>query len=134
MVRGNGDASLLNRARAFIEVATPLKAEFIALEMPVTFLEDLAASIDSFESAANSQNLNRSKRIAATAAIKAVIARGVRAVRTLDSIVRNKYANDPAKLAAWESASHLESPNKTKKATPDTSPTPGKQTAARLKV
>jgi hypothetical protein len=35
-------------------------------------------------------------------------------VRILDAIVKNKYANDPGKLAAWISASHVEKPPKKK--------------------
>jgi hypothetical protein len=38
-------------------------------------------------------------------------------VRILDGIVRNVYANNPGKLAAWLSASHVEKAPK-KKATP----------------
>ena len=36
------------------------------------------------------------------------------AVRTLDGIVKNKYANNPGKLAAWLSASHVEKAPKKK--------------------
>jgi len=36
-------------------------------------------------------------------------------VRILDGIVRNKYANDPGKLAAWLSASHVEKKKETPK-------------------
>ncbi len=38
------------------------------------------------------------------------------AKRILDGIVRNKYAADPGKLAAWLSASHVESAPKKKAA------------------
>jgi hypothetical protein len=40
------------------------------------------------------------------------------AVRTVDGIVRNKYANDPGKLAAWASARHVEKAPKKKQPTP----------------
>lgn len=33
---------------------------------------------------------------------------GMVAVRTLDGIMRNTYATNPGKLAAWLSASHVE--------------------------
>jgi len=36
------------------------------------------------------------------------IREGMVIVRILDGIVRNRYANDPGKLAAWISASHVE--------------------------
>jgi hypothetical protein len=41
------------------------------------------------------------------------------AVRILDGIVKNRYANDPGKLAAWISASHVEkAPKKKEPPTP----------------
>ncbi len=39
-------------------------------------------------------------------------------VRILDGIVRNAYANDPGKLAAWISASHVEKAPKKQTPTP----------------
>lgn len=41
------------------------------------------------------------------------------AVRILDGIVKNKYINNPGKLAAWISASHV-----VKAPSPPTPPTP----------
>lgn len=104
----NGDQALLSAARAFVENATPLKSEFISREMPASFLEDLIAAINAFESALDSRNLNTEKRVTATAAIDVLIERGRALVRELDAIVRNKYRNNPATLAAWESVSHVE--------------------------
>jgi hypothetical protein len=113
-----GDQALLSAARAFVENATPLKAEFIKREMPASFLDDLIAAINAFESAHNSKNLNTEKRVTATAAIDALIEQGKELVRQLDAIVRNKYRNDPATLAAWESASHVQRSPRRKKSAP----------------
>ena len=118
----NGDAALINAARAFLIAATPLKAEFIKRELPETFLSDLSAAIDAFESASNSQSLSKSKRISATASLKDTLERGMQLKRGLDPIVRNKYRNDPAKLAAWESAIHVERVPRRKKALEPTNP------------
>jgi hypothetical protein len=107
--RGNrNDQQLLTTARAFASDAAPHKAEFIRHEMPANFLEDLDADIEAFESAITDQNRNRVARVSATEAIDAAITRGVEAVRQLDAIVRNKFRNDAATLAAWTSASHTE--------------------------
>jgi hypothetical protein len=119
----NGDQALLSAARAFVETATPLKAEFIKREMPADFLEDLIAAINAFESACDNQNLHKEKRVAATAAIDALIEQGKELVRQLDAIVRNKYRNDPATIAAWESATHVPRTARKKKTTPTTAPT-----------
>jgi hypothetical protein len=115
--RNNGDQVLINSARAFLEAATPLKEDFLRRELPATFLEDLTAAIAAFETAVNNQNLNNERRVSATAAIREAVERGVKLVRKLDPIVRNKYRDDEAKLAAWESAKHVErAPKRTKAA------------------
>jgi hypothetical protein len=102
------DQLLISTARAFAQDAVPFKAEFIRHEMPADFLEDLNADIAAFEQAVTDQNLKRTARISATESIDAAIERGVKAVRALDAIVRNKFRNDAAVLAAWTSASHTE--------------------------
>jgi len=118
----NGDAALINAARAFLIAATPLKAEFIKRELPESFLTDLSAAIEAFESASNSQNVSLSKRISATASLKDTLERGMQLKQTLNPIVRNKFRNDPAKLAAWESAIHVERVPRRNKAVEPTNP------------
>jgi hypothetical protein len=46
--------------------------------------------------------------------------RGMVARRILDGVVKNKYANDVGKLAAWLSASHIEKAPKKSEPTPPT--------------
>jgi hypothetical protein len=124
--RGNAsDQILIATARAFAEDAVPLKAEFIRHEMNANFLDDLNADITAFEQAVNAQNMNVEKRVTATAAIENALENGIKAVRRLDAIVRNKFENDPATLAAWTSASHIErSPRRTPKTTKPPTQTP----------
>ena len=110
--RANGDQALINSARAFVVSATPLKAQFLLREIPATFLEDLTAAINAFEAAVNEKNAHTEKRITATAAIRAALERGAKLLRELDPIARNKFRNDPATLAAWESATHVARPPK----------------------
>lgn len=55
-----------------------------------------------------SKEQGREMHVEATAAIDKLIEGGMTAVRELDPIVRNIFANEPAKLAAWLSASHVE--------------------------
>ena len=50
----------------------------------------------------------RQVRVAATAEIGESIRRGMVARRILDGVVRNVFASDVGKLAAWASASHVE--------------------------
>lgn len=108
MPRSGSDRALLSTARAFAADALLLKDEFIRHELPPTFIEDLRADIADMERAIGSQNSGRGTHVIATVSIDEGLERGMSAVRKLDAIVRNKFHNDPATLAAWESARHVE--------------------------
>lgn len=117
--RTNGDEPLINSARAIAAEARASEADFLQREMPASFVADLNTEIDEFESASNSLNLYTSQRVSSTASIKNQLAQARRLRKELNPIVSNKYRNDPASLAAWKSASHVERPPKraSKKAT-----------------
>jgi hypothetical protein len=109
------DQVLLGTAQAFVTEATPLRAEFISFAMPADFIEELQTLITDFERALSAQNVGKEHKVHATAAIEEVLARALAAVRQLDAIVRNVFHDQPAKLAAWESARHIErAPKKNK--------------------
>lgn len=99
---------LLGTARAFLADATPLKSEFLRFAMPPDFLDDLAAHIDDFENALNAQQTGRGQQVLSHAAFDDELDNAISAVRQLDPIVRNTYHDNPAKLAEWESARHVE--------------------------
>lgn len=114
--RSEAEQVWLNAARTFRADATPLKAAFMEQEMPDDFLETLDALIADYEEELVTQHQSTTAHVAARAGIDADIERGMNAARELDPIVRNKYHNDPASLAAWESARHIERvPRKRKK-------------------
>lgn len=125
--RDNNDQHLLNAARAFHRDATPLSAQFIAHELPADFLENLNSAIEALEAAISSQGSSVGGYVAAGAAIEDAISRALDLVRKLDAIVRNKYANDPAILAEWTSASHTQRAPKHQKS-PLPPPPPGSGT------
>ena len=121
------DQAVLAVARAQLADAQPLKAEFIKRGMPADFLEDLQADIEEMQQSIARKAQGTETHTAATAAIDDEIERGVNAVRELDPIMRNTFANDPATLAAWFSASHVErSPRRTVASapSPNTPPVP----------
>ena len=125
--RDNNDQNLLNAARAAATDALPLRAQFIAHEMPADFLEDLAEDIADMEAAISTQSSGVGDHVAANAAIDDAITRGMDLLRKLDAIVRNKYANNPGVLAEWTTASHVERAPKRAKpdaSQPTTSPPP----------
>lgn len=108
--RSVSDQQLLAIARAFAADALPIKAEFIKRGLPASFIEDLNADIAALEEATTHRMQGTQEHITATAAIDELIDRGIQAVRELDAIMRNLLANNPARLAAWMSASHVERP------------------------
>jgi hypothetical protein len=93
------DQHLLDAARAFAADALPLKADFIAHELPGNFIEDLEADILALEGTIDDQSGGIGHRVAAGAAIDDAMERGAVIMRRLDAIIRNKYANDRATLA-----------------------------------
>ncbi|MGB7202012.1 MAG: hypothetical protein WBD16_07055 [Pyrinomonadaceae bacterium] len=122
MPRNRSQQNLLAAARAFHSDATPIRAKFEEYGLAGTFLDDLQAAIDSVETAAQSADSNVGQRAAATGGLFAAARRGMSLSRRLNSIVRIRYADDPAKLAAWTVASHLERAPKRTAANPVPTP------------
>lgn len=113
--RSGSDAALLQTARAFAADALPLKAEFLRYGMPESFIEEFSEDIADLERAMGQQNTGRGAHVSATVTVETAAERGLNAVRKLDAIVRNKFRDDPATLAAWESARHVESAPRTRR-------------------
>jgi hypothetical protein len=123
--REGNDQNLLNAARAFAADLEPLSALFIGHELPSDFLSDLNLDIANMEAAINHQANAVGDHVAAGVAIDESIEQGMQTVRVLDAIVRNRYANNPARIAEWTTASHVErAPRRSRPATP-TPPAPG---------
>jgi hypothetical protein len=122
--REDNDQDLMSAGNAFIAEATPIAADFIAHEMAADFLDDLRADLQALEDSMSAQSAGKGHRIAAGAAIDQLIDNGVAAVRKLNAIMKNKYANNPAVLAQWVSASHTERDPRHKGA-PSSTPTSG---------
>jgi len=112
MPRNSSDQTLLATGRAWVDEATPIVADFVAYGMAATFVTDLTAACDAFEATFGPQASAIDDHVEATADIGESVRRGMVARRILDGIVRNVYKNDPGKLAAWTSASHIEKPPK----------------------
>lgn len=110
------DQNILTTARSFHTEATPDKARFIEYNMPADFLEKLNELIEDFEGAVNQQNVGKGGRRANSVAIDAALDAGEKDLERLDTAMRNRFADDPATLAAWESARRLQSAPKKPKA------------------
>lgn len=115
--RSGSDSALLQIARAFAADAPPLKEKFLRHAMPADFIEEFGEDIAELERAVGEQNSGRGAHVTATATVESGAERGMNAVRKLDVIVRNTYRSDPATLAAWESARHVETSPRTRRRT-----------------
>lgn len=118
MPRDVKDQDLLSVARAFVADAEPYKAEFIRRGLPADFLKDLKADIIALEQAITGHIQGTEEHVAATAAIDDLIDEGVRTMQELDPVIRNIFADDPATLAQWLSARHVERAPRRRKETP----------------
>lgn len=103
------DQNLLTTARSFAAEATPLKARFIEYNLPDNFLSTLETLTVDFEQAINQQNTGRSGRRSNIVALDAALDSAEQELERLDTAIRNKFADDPATLAAWQSAHRLQS-------------------------
>ena len=108
-----------------LELAQPsVPAKFIAYEMPADFVQDLQDDIAAIRAADSAMDSDDQEGVASTAAVGRLIKSGMAEVAQLDALMNNKYARNPEKLRAWESASHIKrAPKREKKpATPPATP------------
>jgi hypothetical protein len=127
MPQNVGAQGWLTAARTFATEAEPLKDEFIRRGMAANFLEDFKADIAALQELINSKAQKTGAGVAATAAIDDAIERGLNAVRELDAIVRNIFRDNPAVLAEWTSANHIErAPRRANGEAPPAPPAPAK--------
>jgi hypothetical protein len=109
------DQTLLAVARSYSAAAQPLKARFIEYGMAADFFDSFNADIEDFEQHIARQSEGTGTRVATNAGLEDALRLVDEEVERLKIINHNKYGNDPAKLAAWESASHLERPARKKR-------------------
>ncbi len=117
MPSGNNEQQTLAAARAFLVNAAPLAQQFIDYGMPADFIAALQTEIADYEQAITQKNAALDLGVGATANIGATVRNALKAARRLRGIVPNIFADKPAILAAWASASHVERPPKKKKET-----------------
>ena len=102
------DQELLSLAKAIATDAIPLKDDFISFAMPADFLEELTELIAEFEEALTEQQTGRGTRVAATAVIEDTLEEAISAVRQLNAIVSNTFADDLEPLSRWMTARHVQ--------------------------
>jgi hypothetical protein len=108
MPRSGGDQALLNSARAFATDAPAFSAPFLSLGLATDFIAHLDADIADFETAITAKGTGTGEQASATGGLEDTAQKAAVALHVLNTIVKNANKNDPAKLAEWATASHVE--------------------------
>jgi hypothetical protein len=120
--RSGGDQALLNAARAFQTDAAAFSAQFISLGLAATFLTQLGTDITAFEAAITAKGAGVGAQAGATGGLEDTAHKAAVALHVLNTIVKNTYKNNPAKLAEWATASHIEKHTPVPRAKPAATP------------
>lgn len=113
--RNRSGQNLIATAKSFAADAEPLKAKFVEYGLDADFLDDFRDLISEIETRGARADTAGDSRAEATGGLLDAIQRRGALSRKLDSIVKIKYRANPAKLAAWAVASHLERDPQAKK-------------------
>ncbi|MDX6384019.1 MAG: hypothetical protein QOK48_1592 [Blastocatellia bacterium] len=123
--QASNDQKMIAAARGFARDAAPHSAQFIAHELPADFIGELNEDIAALQAAIDQHTDAVGDHVGARAAIDRAIDEASKIVRQLDTIIRNKFRDDPTVLAEWASASHTErDPKRKPAATTPPSPSP----------
>lgn len=102
------DQTLIATARSFAEKGVAHTAILVEYSLPPTFVTDLGSTADKLETFISLQNEGVGARVNTNAAAKEHMRILNEALERLNVIFHNKYRDDPAVLAEWDSAFHLE--------------------------
>ena len=108
MPRSGSYEALIARANAFLDKIGPIKSVFVERGLPADFDEQLADRLGEVDTASGTRDSGRSDRVGGTAGLDAKASQGIVILREMDSILSYQYRNDPALLASWKSACHVD--------------------------
>lgn len=106
--RGSSRRRKIAAARAFAADAVDYKAAFKGRGMDADFMEILGARADALEEALAAAGLETAERVGATGNLPLLVKDANKIIKSVDPIVRKKYRDNPAKLAAWVFASKVQ--------------------------
>jgi hypothetical protein len=124
MPTGVSDTVLVAKARAIVDAASPMAADFVLYGHETTLADDLRAQIEAFNNADATQSTGEQTQAGATEGFNPLLQEGMTKSKQLDAIMHNLYRSNAQKLGEWRTASHVER-QANKKETPNT-PTPPK--------
>ncbi|MBS1797340.1 MAG: hypothetical protein JSS81_26190 [Acidobacteria bacterium] len=114
---GSNDERLLADARSVAAALDADRAEFTALGVADEYIDATNAKVEAFGAAVAQTGASRGGRGAAVSARTNAFETAENHFATLDTYIKNRYFNDPARLAAWRIASHVERAPRRKRTT-----------------
>lgn len=96
---------------------------FVDHAQPATLVADLQAQVQAVGTVSGTHEASREEGVLSTAQIAGLVGEGRKQRNYLDAIFQTVYANIPEKLAAWNSASHVEHSPHHPAVTPTPAPT-----------
>ena len=96
---------------------------FVDHAQPATLVADLQAQVAGIGTVSDTHEVSREQGVLSTAQITSLVREGRKQRNYLDAIFRTVYANNPDKMAAWASASHVEHGPQHPAVTPTPAPT-----------
>jgi len=82
-------------------------AKFIAYDLPANFVDDLEADLAAISGSGEEQDADKREASGGTEKIRGLVKEGKALLTTLDTSVTNKFRDQPAILAEWQTASHI---------------------------
>jgi hypothetical protein len=99
---------LIAAARVMADDARTREAEFVRLGLPATFISEFETLVSALEQAVNTRVNSVHQRRRAQAGLASAFAHGLEDIRELDVVVPNTLRDDPARLAQWQRARHID--------------------------
>ena len=104
----SNDQTLLSTARSFATTVTAHKARFVEYDMAPDFDEQFQARIAGFAQATQRKESGASAKASTNVSLDRAFHDADQELQRLDALIRNKYGDDPATMAASERAYRLE--------------------------
>ncbi len=114
MPRSRSRRNVIAAAKVFSVDAQAFKDDFVNYGLPATFIEDLLAKADSLEQTLAEQSSATETRVGAGSELDNELKEISALIRQIDPIIKMVYRNDPANLAAWTFANHIQRFGKSK--------------------
>jgi hypothetical protein len=114
MPRSLSRRAIIAAARVFAADAAAFKSDFINYGLPDSFIEDLLAKAESLEQTLAELSSATESRVGAGSELDNELREISALIRQVDPIIKMVYRNDPANLAAWTFANHIQRFGKSK--------------------